>query len=129
MKTINYEEQFGEFKLPEGFEEILKNLTIEEQAERYRTTKRYSYSMTNWSERTIEEGYRRLEETEDVKSLIIKDGILVGVMILNDYGREEPCFAEERVCTYYAEDNNGAGYKTRIDYTYLVCVPEDFENS
>ena len=53
--------------------------------------------------------------------------LLVGAMILDDCNREVPCFAEECVCTYYAEDNNGAGYKIREDYLYLVCVPENFE--
>ena len=95
---------------------------------RYRTTEYSSYTMTGWSERTYRGGYRKLENCPDVTALIVKDGILVGVMMCNDYGRDEPCFAEDRVCTYYADDNNGAGSKTRIDYTYLVCVPENFES-
>ena len=58
---------------------------------------------------------------------IVKEGVLAGVMMLNDARQETPCLAGERVCTYYADDNNGAGSKSRIDYTYLVCVPENFE--
>lgn len=127
MRIVNYEENFGEIHFPEGFEETLKNLTIEEQTERYRTTEYRSYAKTAWSERTSITGYKRLEDTSEVKALIVKDGVLVGVMMLDEYGREVPCLAEEEVCTYSASDNNGAGYSTRIDYTYLVCVPEGFE--
>ena len=128
MKIINYEEKFGQYSFPEGFEEGLRGRSVEEQMKFYRTTEYSSYSLTNWSQRTTKSGYRRLEDTREVKALIVKDGLLVGVMILDDCNREVPCFAEERICTYYAEDNNGAGYKTREDYLYLVCVPENFED-
>lgn len=127
MRIINYEETFGEIKFPEGFEELLTNLTIEEQMEYYRTTDYSYYSMTDWRNRTWSAGYRQLEGNPYVSALIVKDGLLVGVMMLNDCKREVPCLAEERVCTYYDCDNNGAGYKERIDYTYLVCVPKEFK--
>jgi len=127
MKIVAYEERFGEIKLPKGFEETLKGLTIEEQTEYYRTTEFSSYSMTNWSERTYKGSAKRLQSNSDVTALIAKDDIVVGVMILDDCNQEVPCLAEERVCTYYASDNNGAGYKERIDYTYLICVSKQFE--
>lgn len=123
MKIVSYEEKMGPYHLPEGFGECLQGLSIEAQMDRYRTTQCSQYSKTHWSERTVEGRYRRLEETSVVKALIVKDGILIGVMMLDDDGREQPCFAEGRVCTYYACDNNGAGYDTRIDYTHLLCVP------
>jgi len=127
MKIINYEESFGAINFPENFEENLKGLSIEEQMDFYRTTEHRSYSITNWSERHIRYGYTKLDKTPDVKALIVKDDILVGAMITNHSGREIPCLAEECVCTYFASDNNGAGYKIRTDYLYLVCVPADFE--
>ena len=127
MKIVSYEPSFGEIKFPEGFEETLKNLTIEEQAEHYRTTCYSVYATTNWSERTYQGSAIKLQKDKDITALIVKDGILVGIMILNDNNREVPCLAEERVCTYYASDNNGAGYKERIDYTYLICVPKNFD--
>lgn len=127
MKQIPYEESFGPYSFPEGFEERLKGLTIEEQMNCYRTTEYSSYAMTGWSERTYRAGYQRLERCSDVRALIVKDGLLIGVMIRDDNCRDVPCFAEERICTYYADDNNGAGSKTRIDYVYLVCVPDGFE--
>lgn len=128
MKMIPYEERFGPIPFPEGFAESLKGLSIEAQMNRYRTTEYSSYAMTDWRERTRRSGYRKLEDTREVTALIVKDDLLVGVMIENDCGRDIPCFAGERVCTYYADDNNGSGSKTRIDYTWLVCVPENFED-
>lgn len=127
MKTINYEESFGKYTFPEGFKETLLGLSIEEQMNRYRVTSRSSYTVTGWSERTYQYGYYKINQFHEVTALIIDDGLLVGVMMLNDCDREVPCFAEEGVCTYYSEDNNGAGYKTRIINSYLLCVNEDFD--
>jgi len=126
MKIIPYREEFGPVTFPEGFEETLHGLSIEEQMNRYRTTGSSSYALTDWKERTFRFGYFRLDKDSDVRALIVRDSLLVGVMINNDDGRDTPCFPGERVCTYYASDNNGAGSKDRIDYTYLVCVPEGF---
>ena len=51
----------------------------------------------------------------------------MGALVLDHNDRETPCFAEQWICTYYSEDNNGAGYKTRASYLYLACVSADFE--
>ena len=70
--------------------------------------------------------YFETENISEVAGYIVQDNIVVGVMI-KDYRNEEiPCFPEECVCYDYASDNNGAGYKTRESYVYLVCVPENF---
>ena len=129
MKIVDYKDEFGTYTLPEGFAETLRGLTVEEQMTHYRTDYSTRYTVTDWRDRTAWIGYGKLENCPDVKALIVHDGILVGVMMLNDCGCESPCFAEEGVCTYYADDNNGAGSKTRIDYTYLVCLPSASENA
>ena len=82
MKVVAYEESFGTFTFPEGFEASLKGLSIEQQMDRYRLT----------------------------------------------MNRLVPCFADEGVCTYYDQENNGAGYKTRIENVYLMCAPEQTGN-
>ena len=69
----------------------------------------------------------RLEDCSAVTAAVVKDGKIVGVMMKNDSGREVFCPPEKCICTYYAEDNNGAGYKTREEYTYLICVSKDSE--
>ena len=129
MKIVQYDPSFGPYTFPEGFEETLRGLTIEEQMSRYRTTEYSSVSATNWRERTYRGGYSRLDRCYDVRGLIVHGDLLVGIIVCNDNGRDIPCFPEERVCTYYADDNNGAGSKTRIDYVYLVCVPADFDQN
>ena len=126
LEVVEYEESFGEIHFPEGFEERLRGKSLEEQANCYRTTDCSEYSVSDYATRTSNGSYTRLEYCPDIRALIVKDGILVGVMMVNDYGRRESCLPGERVCTYYADDNNGAGSKTRIDYTWLVCVPESF---
>ena len=126
MEKVLYKEEFGKVFYPEGFEELIKGLTIEEQMNYFRTTSVSEYSVTDYLSRTLKGGYCHIDKDHDVKALIIKDGLIAGVMLVNDCGRIVPCLPEDSVCTYYADDNNGAGSKTRIDYTWLLCVPEGF---
>ncbi len=126
MRIVNYEENFGTITFPEGFAERLEGRTIEEQMECYRTTTFGRFHNTGWKSRRYDSGYARLDHDSDVTALIVKDGILVGVMVKNHNGREQPCLPEEFVCIYYSEDNNGAGYKSRSIFTHLVCVSEKF---
>ena len=125
MRIVAYEESFGKYSFPEGFEETLHGLTIEEQMNRYRLSMSRVDAMTGWRERNFGRWYVRLDAVRDVRALIVHDGLLIGIMLENYCGREVPCFADECVCTYYDEENNGAGYKTRQDYVYLLCVPEN----
>ena len=122
MNIVPYEERFGEVKFPEGFEALLTGKSLEEQLEHYRIAETTGYTMTDWRERKTAR-YCRVDRCGDVRGLIVKDGLLVGVMICNEYGRLQACMPEEGVCTYDSDDNNGAGSKCRIDYAYLVCVP------
>lgn len=127
MEVIKYEENWGEILFPTGFEEMLKGLSMEEQINCFRTSSRRTHSATGFASRTVEDGYKRLEEDPDVQGVIVKDNMIVGVMMNDAWNRTVPCLPEQRVCTYYASDNNGAGYKERIDYTWLLCVPGNFE--
>jgi len=124
MKIVEYQESFGEVRFPEGFEASLRSRTLEEQMNCYRTTCSSTYSVTDYSQRTIKGGCCHIDKDSDVRALIVRDGLLVGVMMCDDDGQIQPCLPEERVCTYYADDNNGAGSKCRIDYTWLICFPE-----
>lgn len=126
MKIIPYEERFGEVRFPEGFEETLQNLTLEEQMDRYRITLATTDASTGWRKRTSAWTYIKLTHPA-VKALIVKDGILVGIMLNDHNDRETACLAEERICISYECDNNGAGYKERYTYAYFLCVPQDFE--
>ena len=124
MEFIEYKESFGEYKYPEGFEDTLEGLTLEQQTARFRVTRRSDFAHTDWQERSIESGIS-LADSSVVIAVVVKNGKIVGVMLKDDNGRSIFCGPEKCVCTYYAEDNNGAGYKTRIDYTYFICVTGD----
>jgi len=124
MKIIDYIEEYGEVIYPEGFEAQLKGKTIEEQMKCFSTAGSSNFRHTGWSDRTSTR-YSALEDNEEVLAIVVKDGLIAGIIANDDDGYE--CFIapEKGICTYYAEDNNGAGYKTRTDYLYLVCVPEN----
>ena len=127
-KSVPYSEAFGTYVLPEGFAETLKGKSVEQQMDRYRVSGSTTCGNTGWQERTCSPWYLKLGEASDVLALIVDNDLLVGIMVKDDNGREVPCFADERVCTYYAEDNNGAGCKTRTEYICLICVAEDFKD-
>lgn len=59
---------------------------------------------------------------KDCVGLVVKDGALVEVLIRSHRGWETPCLPYQRVCTYYASDNEGSDTKDRENYACLVCV-------
>ena len=128
-KIIPYEESFGPYTLPEGFADGLKGLSIEEQMNRYRLSMSRVDAMTGWRQRTSGTWYVRLDQIRDVTALIVHEDLLVGAMIRDYRNVEVPCFADERICIDYDIENNGAGYKTREEYVYLLCVPEDLKET
>lgn len=127
MKFINYESTMGEYKYPEGFKETLQGLSIEEQMLRFRTTPWTRHHNTYWKDRTYTGPYRYIDKDPDVKAIVVDGGYICGVMISDERGRDLFCMPESFVCTYYASDNNGAGYKERMDFTHFVCVSDNFK--
>ena len=119
MNFIPYEVSFGEANYPEGFFDTIKNLPIDEQVRFFALCGTTRFQHTGWQERNVQ-NYRPL--CEDGPDVIVKDGVIWGVMIKDHMGRSCPVPPERGVCTYYASDNNGAGYKERRDFKYLVCV-------
>ena len=83
--------------------------------------------MTGWRERSTSRWHIKLQEVSDIQ-LIVKDDLLVGILLKDHNNRLVPCFADEGVCTYYDQENNGAGYKTRTENVYLMCAPEQTGN-
>lgn len=72
----------------------------------------------------IRERTHLLTEDTDCTGLVVKDGLLVGVLI-RSYWRflgDCVCLPYGQVCTYYASDNEGSGTNDREDYAYLICV-------
>lgn len=113
---------------PEGFLEKLNGKPLEEQMEYYRVVTTSCYSRTAYGEITSsnqhEFGYA-LKDYPGLNALIVEDGVLIGVCI-NAFARSKwwgaPAYPYQDICTYYASDNEGSGYKEREDYAHLCCV-------
>ena len=123
MKIYDYNQIFP-YTLAEEIREKLSGLTIEEQAKYFRTTEYGTYTRIPFSERIGLEHTKTLEQTREFLGVIVDGGIIIGVK-LKCTGSEESCYEGCGVCTYYACDNNGAGYKEREDYTYVIAVPTE----
>lgn len=116
LKTVSYEPSLGEYTLPEGFEERMKDLSIEEQKALF-TTEVVSYY------RSACVFKRTLEENSDVKGIIVKDNMIIGIMISDAFNLTRPAFIDQQICTWDSSDNNGAGYISREEYTTLLYLP------
>lgn len=120
-----------EFTWPEGFLEMLKGKTLEEQMSYYRIVEEEHYSRTAYGEITKENKHRfgySIENYPGTKALVVEDGVLIGVCIKPyisyDYPIGVPAFPYRDICTYSSSDNNGAGSNDRDDYAHLCCVME-----
>lgn len=107
---VAYEQSMGVYTMPAGARERLRALPIEKQ-------------MTLFC---VSNGWSRipLEKSSDFKGMIVDDGVVVGVLLSDFACQSVPCFIGETVCTWDSEDNNGAGYKTRTEYTKLIYLPQ-----
>ncbi len=122
MKVVKYIKEYGEYSFPDGLKELLQGKSIKEQLKYFRVSFSSNFRSTYWQDRTELSGYIEVDKASDVKGIIVDNGLIVGAMIENEYGRSVPCFIDEGVCTWYASDNNGAGYKERIEYAYFLAV-------
>lgn len=131
MKIEKYQPEFGQINFPEGFESRLKGKSLEEQMEFYRVTESSRIADISYGEidkETIEKHCYNLSEYKAVTGLIELDGVLVGVRIhgwwdgVMQHEEDSVVMPYKCVCTYYASDNNGSGYKESENYAYLICV-------
>jgi hypothetical protein len=105
LDVVAYESSMGGYTLPEGARERLAGLTAADAAKCF-------YVLADGVPYA-------LDACQDVNSLIMDGDIVVGVMLSDAYCHPTPCFVGERVCTWDSSDNNGAGYKCRLEYTSL----------
>lgn len=128
IKNVAYTPEMGKYEFPEGFLALLKERSIEEQCDLYRVTGWANLAKNEeWLSRDPKRWYTPLRESPDFRGLILDGDLVVGILLSDDSCHPAPCFPGEGVCTWDAEDNNGAGYKTRVEYRYLACVPPDFK--
>lgn len=129
MELVEYIEEFGPVSYPEGFEANLEGLTIEEQLKFFRLGNGL-YLKKTFSERRINsyDAAYHLDETEEVKAIVLKDGKIAGIKVHNRLTRkDEICGPESGYYCRYAEELDGSGYKTFSLRLYLICVSDQFE--
>ena len=128
IENVAYTPALGKYEMPEGFLELLSGKSIEEQCALYRITGWYNLAQNeDWQKRDPKAWYMTFKECPDFCGLILDGDTVVGVMLSDWACHPTPCFPGDSVCTWDAEDNNGAGYKTREEYRYLACVSPDFK--
>lgn len=124
--TETYREKDGVIDWPDGFEARLEGKTLEQQMECYVITESISMSKRAYREITSEEikmKCTRLADCKEIQKLIVRGKQLVGV-VFKGYWHTARLMPYQSVCTYYDSENNGAGYKEREDYAYLICLPD-----
>ena len=128
IKQIEYQDSFGEVEYPEDFEALIRGLPIETQVHFFRLGNGlYTHKPVLERRKTKYDYSCRLDADEDVKSLIVKDGKIAGVMVLNVYGEIVPCMVEKKYCIRDDEELDGSGYKSFVLYRYLICVSKEFD--
>lgn len=125
MKTIEYKTEFGQIIFPDGFEQKLSGRNLEEQMDCYRITiettiSEYSYGKLD-SKDVMEETVK-FEECDDFRGLVVKDGIIVGIILKSLFGEDKVCLPGQKMTTYWSSDDDGVGSTDRDDTCCLICV-------
>ena len=125
MKTIEYTTEFGQIIFPDGFEQKLSGRNLEEQMDCYRITiettiSEYSYGKLD-SKDVMEETVK-FEECDDFRGLVVKDGIIVGIILKSLFGEDKVCLPGQKMTTYWSSDDDGVGSTDRDDTCCLICV-------
>ena len=110
MKTIEYKTEFGQIIFPDGFEQKLSGRNLEEQMDCYRITiettiSEYSYGKLD-SKDVMEETVK-FEECDDFRGLVVKDGIIVGIILKSLFGEDKVCLPGQKMTTYWSSDDDG----------------------
>ena len=137
IEIFEYNESFGSVNFQDGFEKELIGKNIDRQIRCFAWTTVYDLCSVPYKEleSTIKDNeyYKSQTEPASLNNIINKDGIIVGFVIKNyrfiDGNREETeneiILPYQRYCYDVSSDNNGAGYKERKWYKYLICLPDE----
>ena len=125
MQIYKYNKEYmGDYSMPEGLREVLVGKSVEEQLKYYRYT--YSLRLANitaYDKPTPEDtdGLYELDRLDILLGAVVDGDLVVGIKVQCS-GSQESCLIDKAVCYYYAEENNGSGYKYAEKYLYLVSV-------
>lgn len=135
MEIMEYQETFGKINFQDGFLESLKGKSIAEQIRCYALTEFLFLTTIPYTalEDLIKQQAFYLNQTHAVYSYwkaIVKDDIVVGFAYpeYGEYGKiidYIPLLPYRGYVFDTTSDNNGAGYKERDWYEYLICLPEN----
>lgn len=124
-----YEGEYANCNVTDEMLKFLSGKTIERQMEYYYITESRRLYNTVYGEITKEKLQKFADKFCDykgVRTLLVKEGILVGAKINAMWDGEGKLFRKKPVCTYYAGDNEGSGTKEREDNAHLMFVGIDF---
>ena len=128
-EQIMYQNSYGSVDYPEQFEKLIEGLSIQEQLAFFRMGCGWYLHQAFNERRKNEYNYScNLGDDTAVKSIIVKNGKIAGVMVLNVYGETVPCMVEKGYCIRDDEELDGSGYKHFVLYRYLICVSEKFDS-
>ena len=125
MKTIEYTTEFGQIIFPDGFEQKLSGRNLEEQMDCYRITIETTiceYSYGELDSKDVMEETVKFEECDDFRGLVVKDGIIVGIILKSLFGEDKVCLPGQKMTTYWSSDDDGVGSTDRDDTCCLICV-------
>ncbi len=125
MKTIEYTTEFGQIIFPDGFEQKLSGRNLEEQMDCYRITIETTISEYSYGEldsKDVMEETVKFEECDDFRGLVVKDGIIVGIILKSLFGEDKVCLPGQKMTTYWSSDDDGVGSTDRDDTCCLICV-------
>ncbi len=135
INSFEYNESFGSVNFQDGFEKELVGKGIDKQIHCFAWTTVYDLCSVPYKEleSTIKnnEYYKSNTEPASLHNIINKDGAIVGFVIKNyrfvdghiEETENDTILPYQGYCYDVSSDNNGAGYKERKWYKYLICLP------
>lgn len=128
LEQIAYQDSFGKVEYPEDFESLIEGLPIGEQVRFFRLGCGVYTRESLYERRKNKYDFSCcIDDDKDVRSIIVKDGKIAGIMVSTVHGKIVPCMVENKYCIRDDEELDGSGYKSFILYRYLICVSEKFD--
>ena len=131
MKYIEYDESLhGKLIYPDGFADLLKGLSLEEQMDYFRIGNGV-YLREDISKRRKNEYHysQYIHDNGYVEAIIISNNMIAGVMVKNCHGKVVPCLPERGFIIRDDSELDGSGYKEFQLFLYLVCVTNNFDDN
>ena len=131
LQIVEYDPQkHGEYTpLSEEFIEKLKGYPILEQTQFYKAviTQIFGESSYGIDEEVGRSCYAKdLERFDWLSGLIVKDGVVIGIIGEDYLKKYNPIFVNQSYNYYYACENNGSGDKD-VDCYMMLVIAEEYE--